>query len=81
MHACKQSSLRAISAGTRSGKEYGGAILVSRADKRSLEILADPFSECHNPRASRRAVVGAVHFTSRPHARLSIRGSAPSSMV
>jgi DNA-binding CsgD family transcriptional regulator len=55
---------RAISAGTRGGKEYGGAMLVSRADKRPLQILAGPFNECHNSRAPRGAV--AAMFISDP---------------
>jgi DNA-binding CsgD family transcriptional regulator len=55
---------RAISAGTRGGTECGGATLVSRADKRPLQILAGPFNECHNSRAPRGAV--AALFISDP---------------
>ena len=55
---------RAIAAGTRGGEEYGGAMLVSRADRRPLQILAGPFNKCHNPRAPRGAV--AALFISDP---------------
>jgi DNA-binding CsgD family transcriptional regulator len=55
---------RAIAAGTRGGKEFGGATLVSRADKRPLQVLAGPFHECNQSNAPRESV--AALFISDP---------------
>jgi DNA-binding CsgD family transcriptional regulator len=55
---------RAISAGTRAGKEFGGAMLVSRPGKRPLQVLAGPFQECNHLQAPRGAV--AALFVSDP---------------
>jgi DNA-binding CsgD family transcriptional regulator/PAS domain-containing protein len=55
---------RAIAAGTRGGKEFGGATLISRADKRPLQALAGPFHECNQSNAPREAV--AALFISDP---------------
>lgn len=54
---------KAISAGSSKNKEYGGAALVSRADKRPLHVLAAPFIS-QNSAAPKGAV--AVVFISDP---------------
>jgi DNA-binding CsgD family transcriptional regulator/PAS domain-containing protein len=55
---------RAIAAGTRGGREFGGAMLVSRAGKPPLQVLAGPFQECNHSHAPRGAV--AALFISDP---------------